>query len=386
MVRACVVTGSRADYGLLTWPMRALRDAPDFQLQVVASGMHLAPQFGDTWRDIVADGFALDARVEMLVSGDSPVAVAKSLGLGVIGFADALASLAPDFVVLLGDRYETLAAAQAALLLGVPVVHLCGGDITEGIVDESIRHAITKLSHLHCVTNVEAARRVRQMGEDPARIHLTGSPGLDHCAHFQPLPRDAFVKELGLGPCARLFLVTYHPVIQGNTDNTDNNDDTAVSGLLAALAALPVEDGLILTGANADAGGQAINDRLRAFAEGRANTVFQVSLGHRLYFNALHHCNAVLGNSSSGLYEAPSFRVPTINIGDRQKGRLRAASVVDCAPEPQAILSALTRGLALDLTDVTNPYGDGHAAPRIVEAMRRAPPRATLLRKGFQFL
>ena len=379
-LKVCAVTGSRADYGLMVGPMRTLREADDFTLQVAVSGMHLAPQFGETWRDVVADGFTLDARVDMLLSGDTPVAVAKSVGLGVIGFADAFARLAPDFVLLLGDRYETLAAAQAAFLLSVPVVHLCGGDLTEGVVDESLRHAITKLSHLHCVTNADAARRLRQLGEDPARIHLTGSPGLDHCHQFQPLPRSDVLAELGLGDCQRLFLVTYHPVTLGD------GDAAAVTELLAALATLPAEDGLIITGANADAGGQTINGRLQAFAATRANTLFRLSLGHRLYFNALAHSDAVIGNSSSGLYEAPSFRTPTVNLGDRQKGRLRAASVVDCPPERGAILAALARGLALDLAGLENPYGDGRAAPRIVQAMRDAPERSVLLRKDFHEL
>jgi UDP-N-acetylglucosamine 2-epimerase (non-hydrolysing)/GDP/UDP-N,N'-diacetylbacillosamine 2-epimerase (hydrolysing) len=380
MPRVCAVTGSRADYGLMVWPMRALRDAPDFILQVAVTGMHLAPQFGNTWRDIEADGFAVDARVDMLLSGDTPQAVTKSVGLGVIGFADAFARLAPDFVLLLGDRYETLAAAQAAFLQGIPVMHLCGGDLTEGVVDESIRHAITKLSHLHGVTNADAVRRLRQLGENPARIHLTGSPGLDGCRAFQPLPRASFLAELGLNEVRRLFLVTYHPVTLGDGDAAAGDE------LLAVLDALPAEDGVILTGANADAGGQAINARLQDFAGRRANTVFRMSLGHRLYFNALSHCAAVIGNSSSGLYEAPSFAKPTVNIGDRQKGRLRAASVIDCPAERGAIRAALERGLALDLGTVVNPYGDGRTAPRILQVLREAPARAVLLRKDFHDL
>lgn len=375
--KVCVVTGSRAEYGLLAGSMRALRDAEDFTLQVAVSGMHLAPQFGNTWRDVTADGFAIDARVDMLLSGDTPLAITKSVGLGVIGFADAFARLVPDFVLLLGDRYETLAAAQAAALQSIPVVHLAGGDLTEGVLDESIRHAITKLSHLHCVTNADAARRLRQLGEDPARIHLTGSPGLDACRAFQPPPRPEFLAELGLGAVQRLFLVTYHPVTLAN------GDAAAVGELLAMLDGLPAEDGLILTGANADAGGQAINDRLVQFAGHRANTVFHMSLGQRRYFAALSHCDAVIGNSSSGLYEAPTFRKPTVNIGDRQKGRLRAASVTDCPPERGAILSALQRGLSLDLSAVENPYGDGRATARILQVLRDAPERSLLLHKEF---
>lgn len=379
--RICVVTGSRADYGLLHWPMRLLRDDAAFELQVAVTGMHLAPEFGSTWRVVEKDGFPNSARVEMLLSGDTPAAVTKSVGLGVIGFADALARLQPDWLMVLGDRFEILAAVQAALFARIPVAHLCGGDVTEGAFDDAIRHAITKLSHVHFATNSEAERRLLQMGESRARVHLVGSPGLDHIRRMERMPRRPFFDAIGMLPRKRNLMVTFHPATLDEEASVDQ-----VEALLTALDSLGDDTGLIVTGPNADTEGRALTERLTAFAANRDNAVFRMSLGQTLYLNALSHVEAVVGNSSSGLYEAPSFFIPTVNIGDRQKGRLRAESVIDCAPEAAAITAALDQAFRLDCSAVANPYGDGESAPRIVSALKAIDDPATLIRKRFQDL
>jgi len=375
--RICVVTGSRADYGLLTYPMRAIANHPQLQLQVAATGMHLAPDLGDTQRQIEADGFTIDARVESLLSGDSAVAVTKSIGLGTIGFADAFDRLQPDIVVLLGDRYEVLAAAQAALIAGVPVAHLCGGDTTEGAFDEMIRHAITKMAHLHLVTNDQAALRVRQMGEDPAHIHNVGSPGLDAIRHADMLPWAEFWASLPMSPRHRNLLVSIHPATLGGAGRDD------AGALLDALATFDDSMGFLITGSNADTAGRALNTRLKEFAAARPNACFVQSLGSRRYISAMRHCDALVGNSSSGLYEAPSLGIRTIDIGDRQKGRLRGDSVIWSPGEPTSIRRAIESALALGRGAFQNPYGDGYASDRIVRVLCEAPSSTDLLRKPF---
>lgn len=380
--RICVITGSRAEYGLLYWVMHDLRAADDIELQVIATGMHLAPEFGLTVREIENDGFRIDRRVEMLLSSDTPAGVAKSIGLGVIGMSDALEQLAPDLVLVLGDRFEILAGVQACLIHKVPVAHIAGGDTTEGAFDESIRHAISKMAHVHLVTNELAARRVRQLGEDPARIHCVGSPGLDHLKRRPLLQRDALEEALGAPLGRHNLLVTFHPA----TLDTQQAD-VQFAELLAALDALDRDTTLWITRPNADTGGRAIAAALDTWASLRRDRVHTyASLGQLRYLSLMSHADAVVGNSSSGLYEAPSFGIPTVDIGDRQRGRLAAASVVHCAPERHDIGNAIARAMALDYSGVTNPYGDGMSAERIVRILRDMPPRSALLKKTFHLL
>ncbi|MBI5720021.1 MAG: UDP-N-acetylglucosamine 2-epimerase (hydrolyzing) [Burkholderiales bacterium] len=380
--RLCVVTGSRAEYGLLYWVLHDLREAGDIDLLLVVTGAHLAPEFGLTVRQIEADGFAIARRVEMLVSGDTAGAVSKSTALGLIGMSDALEQLQPDAVVVLGDRFEILAAAVACLMHRVPLVHLAGGDITEGAIDESMRHAITKMAHLHLVTNEAAAARLRQMGEDPTRVLVVGSPGLDHLRRRPLLERAALERELGapLGP--RNLLVTFHPVTLAADEGLGQFE-----ALLAALAGLDADTTVWFTRPNADMGGRAFSHRLDEFAAERraqgAAVHVHSSLGQLRYLSLMAQADAVVGNSSSGLYEAPSLRVPTVDIGERQHGRLAAASVLHCAPERDAIARAIRRAFTLDCSAVVNPYGDGHSAARIVAALRCLPPPPALLRKTF---
>jgi UDP-N-acetylglucosamine 2-epimerase (non-hydrolysing)/GDP/UDP-N,N'-diacetylbacillosamine 2-epimerase (hydrolysing) len=377
--RICVVTGSRAEYGLLYWVLHDLRADPGVELQIVATGMHLAPEYGLTVREIESDGFTVTRRVEMLLSSDTPGGVAKSMGLGVIGLSDALLALAPDVALVLGDRFEILAAAQACLIHKIPLAHIAGGDVTEGAFDESIRHAITKMAQVHFVTNEDAARRVCQMGEDPARVHVVGSPGLDHLHRRPLLGRPELEASLGAPLGAKNLLVTFHPVTLDEHEGMGELD-----ALLGALAATPPDTHLWFTRPNADTGSRAISARLDSFAAQHAGRVkVYTSLGQLRYLSLMAQVDVVVGNSSSGLYEAPSFGVPTVNLGDRQRGRLAAASVLHCRAEQSAIADALQRALALDCTGVVNPYGDGHSAPRIVRVLRSLPPAAALLRKPF---
>lgn len=374
----CVVTGTRADYGLLYWLMKLIQEEPELTLQVIVTGMHLSPEFGLTCRIVEEDGFPVDARVEMLVSSDTPVGIAKSIGLGVIGFADALDRLRPDLLLLLGDRFEILAAAQAALVARIPIAHIAGGDSTEGAFDESLRHCITKMSHLHFVTNAQSAGRVRQLGEDPSHVYLSGSPGVDQIRRLKLLGRAELERSLGFRFREKNLLVTFHPV-------TLDLQPAAVQlrELLGALDELGPEVGLIFTLPNADTEGRALADLVVRYVASRPQARGYHSLGQLRYLSVMAQVDAVVGNSSSGLYEAPSLAKPTVNIGDRQKGRLQAASVINAAPERAAIVRSIREALASDCAGTVNPYGDGESSERIVQTLREIPDFRGLLQKHF---
>jgi len=376
--RICVVTGSRADYGLLHWVMKEIRGDTDLRLQVVVTGMHLSPEFGLTYEAIEADGFAIDAKVEMLLSSDTPVGIAKSMGIGVIGFADVLDRLRPDILLVLGDRFEILAAVQAALVARIPVAHIAGGDTTEGAFDESIRHAITKMAHLHFVTNEMAARRVRQLGEDPANVFNVGSPGIDTIKRLRLLDRAELEAALGYRFGKTNLLVTFHPVTLEARSSASQFQE-----LLAALENLAGDVGIVFTLPNADTDGRAIIALIEDFVASHPKAKAFASLGQERYLSLMAQVDAVVGNSSSGLYEAPTLGKPAVNIGDRQKGRLHAASVVNCEPRADAIGAAIARALALDTSGVANPYGDGNSAARIKECLKRVADPAALLKKHF---
>jgi UDP-hydrolysing UDP-N-acetyl-D-glucosamine 2-epimerase len=363
----CIVTGSRAEYGLLASLMRAVLLDPDLKLQIVATGMHLAPEFGHTYREIEADGFVIDAKVDMLLSSDRPTATVKSIGLGVIGFADAFERLAPDIIVLLGDRFEILAAAQAALVMRIPVAHIHGGEISEGAFDESIRHALTKLSHWHFVAAEPYRQRVVQMGEPPARVFNFGAPGLDALEHMAWLDRSQLQDILKLQLRPPLLLVTYHPVTLG-VDAAKVMDE-----LTAALEEFDAT--VVLTYPNADTGGRRIIERIDAFvARAPDRRRAYASLGHLRYLSLLRLADAVVGNSSSGLTEAPALRRATINIGDRQKGRLKATSVIDVPEQRDAIAAGIRRALSQEfvrsLTQTVSLYGQGRAGERIKDQLK----------------
>ena len=379
--RIGVVTVSRSDYGHLRPVLEALRRAPDLELLLVVAGMHLASEFGLTVRDIEADGFPISARVEMLGGGDTPEAVAAATGRGVAGFGEAFARLRPDVVVVLGDRFEMLAAAVAALPFALPVAHIHGGEVSEGAMDNQIRHAITKLAHLHFASAEPHARRIAAMGEEPWRIHTVGAPGLDRLATTEPLPRAALARELGLPEAGPWLLVTFHPVTLEYRDTAAHIDEL--------LAALEKTDGfIVITYPNADTAGRLIIERIEEFA-GRHPRRCRLakSLGERLYLSLLRHADLMIGNSSSGLIEAPTFGLPVVNVGSRQRGRLRGANVIDVEPSREDILRGIEAAQALPFRvrarAAANPYGDGHAAPRIVEILRSVPIDVRLVQKRF---
>jgi UDP-hydrolysing UDP-N-acetyl-D-glucosamine 2-epimerase len=377
-MRILAVTGTRADWGLLAPVLALLRDDARFDLRLAVTGQHLM-EGSPSRAGIAAEGFTIDHEIDMeLGPDDSAAALARASGLALAGLGRAHDLDRPDLMLVLGDRYEILCAVQAALLAGVPVAHLCGGDITEGAMDDAIRHAITKMSALHFTSNTGAARRVRQMGEDPARVFDVGSPGIDRIRSITPIPPGTLLAELGLpDPQGPVFVVTFHP------ETLSEAGEAQVRALCAALDAFP-EATLIVTGSNADPGARAVDRMMTGYAAARAGAVHRASLGSKRYVSALAMADAVIGNSSSGLYEAPSFGIPTVNIGDRQAGRLRGPSVIDCAPEREAIVAAIRRALATDCSAMTNPYGDGHSAARIVAELARIDTPRSLLRKRFR--
>lgn len=379
--RIGVVTVSRSDYGHLRPVLEGIRRAGDLELVLFVAGMHLEPDFGATVREIEADGFAIAERIAMLERGDSPEAVAVSTGRGVEGFARAFARRRPDLLVVLGDRFEMLAAAVAALPFALPVAHIHGGEVSEGAMDNQIRHAITKLAHLHFASAEPHARRIAQMGEEAWRIHTVGGPGIDRIATAEALTREALARELDLPAEGPWLLVTFHPVTLEYRDTASHVDEL--------LAALEKTDGtLVMTYPNADTSGRLIIDRLEEFAArypGRCRLAR--NLGERLYLALLRHADVMIGNSSSGLIEAPSFGLPAVNIGARQRGRLRGANVIDVEPARDEILrgieTAQTPAFRARARAAANPYGDGRAAPRIVEALRAVQLDARLVQKRF---
>lgn len=370
--KVCVVTGTRAEFGLLRWLMGEIQNHPQLELQVIATGMHLSPEFGSTYREIEEAGFEIDARVEMLLSSDTNTAVTKSMGLGVIGFADAYERLAPDIVVVLGDRFEIFAATSAAMIAGVPVAHLHGGETTEGAFDEAIRHSITKMSHLHFVAADEYRQRVIQLGEHPDRVFNFGGMGIDAIKRIKLLSREELESSLEINLGTKNLLVTFHPVtLEGGASSA-----AQMGELLAALEGLD-DTTLIFTMPNADTGGRELSAMVREFVKGHPNAKVYTSLGQLRYFSCLAQIDGVVGNSSSGLAEAPSFKIGTVNIGDRQKGRLKANSVIDCEPDREAIQVALetlySTEFQASLAAVSSPYGNGGASEAIVKVLAEYP-------------
>lgn len=372
MRRIAFFTSTRAEYGLLRPMMAEVVSRPGLALQVIVSGTHLSQAHGETWREIAADGFPIDARIDMRLGPDDPEGVATSAALVLSGTARALARLQPDVLVLLGDRYELLAAAQAAMLARVPIAHVHGGESTEGAIDEAIRHAVTKLAHWHFPAAEAYAERIRQMGEASERVWNVGAPAMDNIAELDLVPRDSLEAFLGLQLRAPSFLVTYHPVTL-----------EADGGLAAMQALLMALDGLagsvVITGANADPGASAIRAALQAFANANAERVVLVeSMGARRYLSLMHHIDAVVGNSSSGLLEAPAVGVPTVDIGTRQQGRLRAPSVLHCGESATEIRQALEQAVASAHRAIAarrdTPYGRPGAARRIVDILQSIEP------------
>lgn len=372
MRRIAVVTGSRAEYGLLKGLMRAIDEDPALQLWPMVTGMHLSARFGETWRAIDEDGFAIRERVDLQMDGDAPDQVSAAVGRGLIGFGKSFARNRPDILVVLGDRFEILAPVQAALFARIPVAHIHGGERTDGAVDDAIRHAISKFSQLHFVAAEPYRRRLLQLGEDPGRVYTVGSLGLDTIARTSFLDRERWQADTGFVLGEVNFLVTYHPATLGSKPPA-----VAVEALLAALDDFPAAR-LVITEPNADMGGTEISERLRAYASAHPGRVgLFTSLGSLRYHSLLQWVDAVIGNSSSGLIEVPWFGRPTVNIGERQAGRLRGATVIDCdedvASIRAAIHQALSPGFRQRAATRDNPYGRGDAVNRILEVLRGVP-------------
>ena len=367
--KLCIVTGTRAEYGLLYWLMKKIADDDDLQLQIIATGMHLSPEFGSTDRQIEADGFSIDAKVEMLLSSDTPVGIAKSIGLGVIGFADALERLKPHLIVVLGDRFEIIAAVQAAMVARIPIAHIHGGETTQGAFDEQIRHAITKFAQWHFVAAEPYRQRVIQLGESPDRVFNVGSPGLDHLQYMDWLDLPTLERALGLKLRSPLFLVTYHPVTLAK-----QSPSIAMQELLVAMDRFP-DATVILTYPNADTGGRVLIEQIdRWVSQNQHRAKAFVSLGQQRYLSLMGEADVIIGNSSSGLTEAPALKKATVNIGDRQKGRLKAKSAID-APERSAdIIAAIHQALSEEfqsmLPSVKSLYGIGNASQQIKEKLK----------------
>lgn len=368
MRKICVITGTRADYGLLQWLMNEIKEDKYLKLQVIATGMHLSSEYGNTFAEIEKDGFKIDFKVENLLNSDTAVGVTKSVGLGIIGFADAFSKLKPDLILLLGDRFEILSAATAAMIGNYPLAHLHGGETTEGAFDEAIRHSITKMSHIHFVSNEIYRNRVMQLGENPSNVYISGGLGVDAIKRTKLFNKKDLEKELNFKFHKKNLLITFHPETLEKNYGIDQLDE-----LLLALETL-TNTGLIFTMPNADTGGKEISKKITAFILGKTNAIAFKSLGQRRYLSCIKYTDAVVGNSSSALAESPTFKKGSINIGERQKGRLKALSVIDCEPTKLSILNAIkklySKSFASNLINVQNPYGNGGASKFIVKTLK----------------
>lgn len=370
MRKICFVTGSRAEYGLLQWLMEEVRDDPGLELQLVVTGSHLSDRFGATVNEIEKDGFEINERVDMDLDHDSAVAAAQATGQCMIGLAASFDRLQPDILVILGDRFEILAAASAALILCIPLAHIAGGEATEGAIDEAIRHAITKMAHLHFPAADIYRDRILQMGEDPANVHTVGALGRDVLERLPLLNRQELAGSIGIDADAPFFLITYHPVTLSGTDPA-----AGVGELLSAMESFDAHR-LVFTGVNADPGNDSVARAIHRFVERHSErAVVATSLGQIRYLSAMQEADAVLGNSSSGIVEAPAFGVPTVNIGERQRGRIRAASVLDCAEERGAIVetigTAISPTFREQIRGAVYPFGEPGATRRILEHLKR---------------
>jgi len=378
--KICIITGTRAEYGVLYWLMKEISAQPGLELQIIVTGMHLSPEFGLTYKEIEKD-FIINKKIEMLLSSDTSIGISKSMGLAQISFSEAYEELRPDMIVVLGDRYEIFSAATAAMIARIPIAHLHGGETTEGAFDEAIRHSITKMSHLHFTAAEEYRNRVIQLGEHPDRIYNVGGIGIENIKRLTLLSKEAFEESIHFKLVHKNVLVTFHPVTLENSTASAQFQE-----LLNALDALD-DTSIIFTKSNSDTDGRIINQMIDEYtSKNSQKSVCFTSLGQLRYLSALQYIDAVVGNSSSGLAEAPSFKIGTINIGDRQKGRIKAKSIIDCDPNKQDILHAFkilySQSFQNNLKNVENPYGDGLASKKIIKIIRTVD-LSNILKKSF---
>lgn len=382
MRKICIFTGTRAEYGIMSRLIRLIKNDSKLQLQIIATNMHLSPEFGLTYKEIESDGFHIDKKVEMLLSSDTPNGTLKSMGLAVIGFADALEDLKPDLAVILGDRYEMLAAAEACLIYKIPVAHLYGGEITEGAYDDAIRHCITKLSHLHFTSTEEYRQRVIQLGENPDRVWYVGALSIDNICNEKIMTLANLEESLKFNLGEKFLLVTFHPTTLETETASKQCDD-----LLTALHEINNDYQLLFTLPNSDTDGRIIIQKIEHYVNNHSDKAYSItSLGKKRYYSALKYATAVVGNSSSGLVEAPSFKIPTLNIGNRQKGRTRGESVVDVSATLEEIRSGLKKVLSPEFRTkvklASNPYEKANTLEVIFDILKNHPLE-TLTRKSF---
>ena len=380
--KICFVTGTRAEYGLLYWLMKGVQKEPTLQLQVIATGMHCSPEFGLTYKEIEKDGFYIDKKVEMILSADTPSSIAKSTGVGLIGFSDAYTDLEPDVIIVLGDRYELLAASTTALFFRIPVGHIHGGETTEGAFDEAIRHSISKMALWHFVAAEEYKKRVIQLGEDPKRVFFVGGLGVDGIKKISLLKKFELEQSIGFNFGEKNLLVTYHPVTLEN-----NSTEIQIQELLNSLNKL-ADTKIIFTRPNSDTNGRIINKYIDNFVNNNPQRSIAITnMGQKNYLSTLQFVDAVIGNSSSGLLEAPTFKIGTVNIGDRQKGRLKANSVIDCNAKKESISVAINKIYSMafqkELKSVKNPYGEGLASEKITKILSNEPIPSDLKKKFY---
>lgn len=378
--KICVVTGTRAEYGLLYWLMKEIENNNNLELQLIVTGMHLSPEFGLTYKEIEKE-FKINKKIEMLLSSDTSVGISKSMGLAQISFAESYDELKPDILVVLGDRYEIFSATSAAMIARIPIAHIHGGEKTEGAFDESIRHSITKMSHLHFTATEEYKNRVIQLGEHPSRVFNVGGMGIENIKKLKLLSKDEFEKSIEFKLNSKNILVTFHPVTLENSTAKEQFQQ-----LLDAIDELE-DTNIIFTKANSDTDGRVINQMIDEYVTKNFHKSVQfTSLGQLRYLSALQYVDAIVGNSSSGLAEAPSFRIGTINIGDRQKGRIKASSVIDCEANKNSIVKAFAKLYSKEfqetLKTTINPYGDGCASKKIVEILKNVNLK-NILKKSF---
>ena len=380
MKKICVVTGTRAEYGLLYWLLKEIEADKELELQVIVTGMHLSPEFGLTYKEIEKE-FKINKKIEMLLSSDTSVGISKSMGLAQISFAESYDELKPDIVIVLGDRYEIFSATSAAMIARIPIAHIHGGEKTEGAFDESIRHSITKMSHLHFTATDEYKNRVIQLGEDPSRVFNVGGMGIENIKRLELLNKKEFEKSIEFKLNSKNILVTFHPVTLENSTAKEQFQQ-----LLDAIDELE-DTNIIFTKANSDTDGRVINQMIDEYVTKNFQKSVQfTSLGQLRYLSALQYVDAVVGNSSSGLAEAPSFRIGAINIGDRQKGRIKASSVIDCEPNKDSILNSFEKLYLKEfqetLKTTINPYGNGCVSKKIVEILKSVD-LGNILKKSF---
>lgn len=373
MRKICIFTGTRAEYGIMSRLFRMIADDPELQLQVIATNMHLSPEFGLTYKEIEADGFHIDKKVEMLLSSDTANGTVKSMGLATIGFADALEDLKPDLAVILGDRYEMLCAAQACLIYNIPIAHIAGGGITEGAYDDAIRHCITKMAHLHFTSTEEHRNRVIQLGEQPNRVFWSGSLGVNNIRNEEIMPLDELEDSIKFQLGNKFLLVTFHPTTMENGSAEDQCE-----ALLNALSEINADYQLLFTLPNSDTNGRIITAKVKEYVAKHPKTAFAItSLGKKRYYSALKYATAVIGNSSSGLIEAPIFNIPTLNIGNRQEGRTRCESIVDVPATYETIKEGLHKAISNEYKEiaakVNSPYEKAGSVELVFNTIKSYP-------------